>query len=71
MINKPPPFKGLNIKIPIIIPIKGRGFINKGSTLVPDENRRKKSFTSLGEFTSAVEPLTPKALCCSWPRAQG
>ena len=27
MINNPPPFKGLNIRIPIIIPIKGRGFI--------------------------------------------
>ena len=33
MINKPPAFKGLNIRIPIIIPIKGRGFINQGSTL--------------------------------------
>ena len=25
MINKPPPFKGLNIRIPIIMPIKGGG----------------------------------------------
>ena len=25
MINKPPPFKGLNVRIPTIIPIKGRG----------------------------------------------
>ena len=25
MINKPPPFKDLNIGIPIITPIKGRG----------------------------------------------
>ena len=33
MINKPPPFKGLNIRIPTIIPIKGRGFINQGSGL--------------------------------------
>ena len=33
MIDKPPPFKGLDIKIPIIIPIKGRGFINLGSGL--------------------------------------
>ena len=29
--NKPPPFKGLDIRIPIIIPIQGRGFINHGS----------------------------------------
>ena len=35
MINKHPPFKGLNIRIPIIIiPIKGRGFINQGSGLM-------------------------------------
>ena len=33
MINEPPPFKGPNIRFPIIIPIKGRGFINQGSTL--------------------------------------
>ena len=33
MINKLPPFEGLNIRIPIIIPVKGRGFINQGSGL--------------------------------------
>ena len=33
MINEPPPFKDLNIRIPIITPIKGRGFINHGSGL--------------------------------------
>ena len=33
MINKPPPFKDLNIRIPIIIPIKGSGFLNHGSGL--------------------------------------
>ena len=31
MINKPPPFKGLRIRIPTITPIKGRGFIDQGS----------------------------------------
>ena len=34
MINKPPPFKGLNMSILIIIPIKGRGFTNQGSGLI-------------------------------------
>ena len=29
MVNKPPPFKGLTIRTPIIIPIKGRPFINQ------------------------------------------
>ena len=33
MINKPHPFKGLNIRIPKIIPIQGRGFINHGPGL--------------------------------------
>ena len=33
MINNPPPFKCVNIRIPIIIPIKGRGFMNQGSGL--------------------------------------
>ena len=35
MTNKPPPFKGLHIRIPIRILIKGRGFINQGSGLGP------------------------------------
>ena len=34
MINKPPRLKGLSIRIPIIIPTKGRGFKNQGSGLV-------------------------------------
>ena len=33
MINKPPPFKCLNIRMPNIIPVMGRGFINQGSGL--------------------------------------
>ena len=33
MMNKPPPFRGFNIRILIISPIKGRGFINHGSGL--------------------------------------
>ena len=33
MIHKPPPSKGIDIRIPIIIPGKGRGFIIDGSGL--------------------------------------
>ena len=33
MIKNSPPFKGLNIRIPIITPINWRGFINQGSTV--------------------------------------
>ena len=29
----PPPFKGLNIRILIIIPMKGRGLLSRGSGL--------------------------------------
>ena len=32
MINKPSLFKGLNVRIRIIVPAKGMGFINQGST---------------------------------------
>ena len=38
MVQKPPPFKGLNIRILIINPIKGRGFINHGSGLGVSRN---------------------------------
>ena len=31
---KLPPFKGLNIRLPILVPIKGRVFINQGSGLL-------------------------------------
>ena len=31
--NKPPPFKSLNIRFLITISINGRGFINQGSTV--------------------------------------
>ena len=37
MINNPLPFEGLNIGIPSIVPIKGRGFVNLGSGL--EENK--------------------------------
>ena len=30
MINTPPPRKGLNIRIPILIPSKGRGLLIRG-----------------------------------------
>ena len=33
MNNKPPPFKGVNIGIPMIMPIEARGFIDPGSGL--------------------------------------
>ena len=33
MMNKAPPFKGLDIKIPFISPIKGGKFMNLGSTM--------------------------------------
>ena len=38
MINKGlgfrvPPLMGLNIRVPIIVPSKGKGFMNQGSTL--------------------------------------
>ena len=43
MIHNPPPFKGLNIKIPIIIPIKERGLIYQGSGLSSLVLRRQET----------------------------
>ena len=37
LVNTSPPFKGLNIRIHITIPIKERGFIHRGSTLGCDK----------------------------------
>ena len=33
MINNPPPFKGLDMRIPIITPMKRKGLMNQGSGL--------------------------------------
>ena len=35
MIDKPPPFTGPNIRMPIVLSIKGSGFINHGSGYSP------------------------------------
>ena len=52
MINKLPPLRGFDIRIPIIIPIKGKGFINHGSTL---GRRCKMTFVDLlSRFVKAM-----------------
>ena len=57
MINKPPPFKGLHIRVPIIIPIKGRGYINHGSTLNPYPKGRPDSLSGEVSRTSGFRHL--------------
>ena len=48
MINKSPPSKGLNIRIPIMIPIEGRGFIIQGSTLgIPAQTPKRRSWSDI------------------------
>ena len=54
--NTRPPLKGLNIRIPIITPILGRGFINDRSTLVRPIIHE---FVVVGHIASAVS-VTPK-----------
>ena len=61
MIDKPP-FKGLNIRIPTIIPIKGRGFINQGSGLacIPTSEaliQQEWGFNLVGDGPLLVSPL--------------
>ena len=62
MINKPPPFKDLNIGIPIVIPIKGRGVINHESgvlrqTVLTDSQLLKDITTDLGSSTKMLEAV--------------
>ena len=45
------PFKGLNMGIPVIIPTKGRGFINQGSTL-----QLFSPLLWLGKYSSLTQP---------------
>ena len=47
MMNNPPPVKGPNIRIPVIIRIKGRGFINQGSTVVSSTHRSRHGLKAL------------------------
>ena len=61
MINKPPPFKGPNIRIPIIIPIKGRELINQGSTLGWKDGGQRCGFQrlqSIGKFEKRLRSMT-------------
>ena len=58
MINKPPPLKDLfiNTRIPIIIPIKGSGFINHGSGLA----EQGLGFQRLGDLKALSDYTAPK-----------
>ena len=64
MMNKPLPFKGLNIRIPIIFPIKGRGFINYGSGLTlhpqPSDKVKTDAMTSLGSYRQVLPVVSGK-----------
>ena len=63
MINKPPPFTGLNIRIPIITPIKGREFINHGSGLPKSQVPNYWVFGASGQ--DATQALNPKLYATS------
>ena len=60
MINKPPPFTGLNIRIPIIIPTKGEGFMNHGFTFTCLGFRVQEVAVSWLEFAQAHSKLEQK-----------
>ena len=75
MINKPSPSKGLDISIPMIIPIKGRGFINQGSGLGVTAMKRGTEYIADGRLgTSTIRCLRVVAwlhalgLFCSVPQ---
>ena len=62
MINKPPPFKGLNIRIPIIFPNKGRGFIPKPQTPRSGKISRQRSLDN----SYRPHPNPPQAVVSSF-----
>ena len=55
MINKPPPFKGLILRILTIIPIKGKGSINRGSGLI--EKRFAGAIPHLGNLEAKEKSI--------------
>ena len=57
MINRHPLFKGLNMRIPMIIPIKGRGFINRGSGLNPEAQAFSAAAMCAASFEQPGIPL--------------
>ena len=54
MITKPVPVKGLSVRIPITIPVKGRGFINRGFYLGPVARRGDGVYSSVSDVPYAM-----------------
>ena len=66
MINEPPPFESLNIRIPIIIPIKGKGFVTQGVWV------REYGPLTLGSlYTYFSTPYVPLKVLESASKAEG
>ena len=59
MIHKSPPLKGLNTRIPIVIPIGEGGFFNHGSTLRRCSVWGLRRRFGLGSHGLAVEKEQP------------
>ena len=60
MINKHPPFKGLNVRIPSIIPMKGRGVVYQGFGLRPKLACKVKAGPRPKSEAPKPETLCPK-----------
>ena len=58
MLRKPPPFKGLNIRIPIKIPIEGSGFINQGTTFVGRDGEAWRGTGGSNHFCMSITAET-------------
>ena len=69
MINEPLLLRGLNTRIPIISPIKGRGVINQGSGLASTYNWRLIiEITYISPVTGAISGLrSPAMSSCKVP----
>ena len=62
MINEPPPFKGLNIRIPTIISIKGRGSLIRGKHYFLTRDNIFKCDVAILMLSIAAAPVFPRML---------
>ena len=71
MINSPPPLKGLNIRIPILIPVNRSGFINQGSRLY-NHFTSQSPMEPLNAMQKPYMPLEPNTLSAKgFPKIRG
>ena len=62
-----PPFKGLKIRIPTILPTNGRGFINQGSGLLHSSFHVLFHYPYITPYSPYIIPIQPLYFPFSFP----